>query len=128
MIFYKQTYNSEIPLFQEYLHNPILPSITINVLLLIEKAEQQPLHTGKLYNSKKKKKKKSIHRFVKVFSVKKRKMLLTISPKSTTFSPRTMKIPRGMSPYFLPTWIRSIVRCRARFAEKKQIYLFISPN
>ena len=44
---------------------------------------------------------------------------LTTSPSSTTFSPRTTKMPRGMSPYFLPTWMRSIVRCRTRFANKK---------
>lgn len=28
---------------------------------------------------------------------------ITISPRSTTFSPRTIKMPLGMSPYSLPT-------------------------
>jgi hypothetical protein len=42
--------------------------------------------------------------------------LHTTSPSRTTFSPLTMKIPLGMSPYFFPTWMRSIVRCNTRFA------------
>ena len=42
--------------------------------------------------------------------------VLTISPSSTTFSPLTTKMPRGMSPYFLPTWMRSTVWCSTRFA------------
>lgn len=41
---------------------------------------------------------------------------LTISPSRTTFSPLTTKMPRGMSPYFLPTWMRSTVWCNTRFA------------
>ena len=40
---------------------------------------------------------------------KMRMLALTISPSSTTFSPLTMNIPRGMSPNFFPTWIRSTV-------------------
>lgn len=43
-------------------------------------------------------------------------LLLTISPSRTTFSPLTTKMPRGMSPYFLPTWIRSTVWCSTKFA------------
>ena len=43
--------------------------------------------------------------------------LLTISPRSATFSPRTMNTPRGMSPYCLPTWILSIVLCRTKLAN-----------
>ena len=42
---------------------------------------------------------------------------LTISPSRTTFSPRIMKIPLGMSPYSLPTWILSIVLCSTKFAN-----------
>ena len=41
---------------------------------------------------------------------------LTISPHSTIFSPRTMKIPRGISPNCLPTCIRSIVSCNSKLA------------
>ena len=44
------------------------------------------------------------------------RQLLTISPQSATFSPRIMNIPRSMSPYLLPTWIRSIVRCNTKLA------------
>lgn len=45
-----------------------------------------------------------------------RSRLLTISPSRTTFSPLTTKMPRGMSPYFLPTWMRSTVWCNTKFA------------
>lgn len=44
---------------------------------------------------------------------------LTISPSNTTFSPLTTNIPLGISPYFLPTWILSIVRCKTRLAKYK---------
>ena len=39
-----------------------------------------------------------------------------ISPHSTIFSPRTMKIPRGISPNCLLTCIRSIVSCNIKLA------------
>lgn len=54
---------------------------------------------------------------------------LTISPSKTTFSPLTTNIPLGISPYFLPTWILSIVRCKTRLAKYKEktfeIFLFL---
>lgn len=47
-------------------------------------------------------------------------VVLTISPQSATFSPRTKKIPRGISPYSLPMWIRSIVPCKSKFPREKR--------
>jgi hypothetical protein len=44
------------------------------------------------------------------------KKTLTISPNRTTFSPLIIKIPRGISPYASPTYIRSIVSCKTKFA------------
>lgn len=44
---------------------------------------------------------------------------LTISPTRTMFSPLTRKIPLGMSPYFPPTCILSIVSWSKRLAGTK---------
>lgn len=45
---------------------------------------------------------------------------LTISPSSTTFSPLTMNIPLGMSPNFFPTWMRSTVWWKTKFAGRDE--------
>src|SRR5258708_419168 len=45
----------------------------------------------------------------------------TISPNNTTFSPLTMKTPRGISEYEFSCITRSIVLSSTRFAEQHQM-------
>ena len=45
----------------------------------------------------------------------------TISPRSSTFSPRTRNTPRGMSAYMSFANIRSIVSASTRFADEKSV-------
>jgi len=47
----------------------------------------------------------------------------TISPMRTTFSPRTRKMPRSMSPNMLPTWIRSMVSCSTKLAASRDMHV-----
>lgn len=49
-----------------------------------------------------------------------KRCLRTISPRRTTFSPLTTKMPRGISPYFLPTWMRSTVWCNTKLAAERK--------
>jgi hypothetical protein len=48
------------------------------------------------------------------------RILITICPKRTTFSPRIRNTPRWMSPYASPWYSRSTVSCRTRLATSNQ--------
>lgn len=53
--------------------------------------------------------------------------VVTISPNSRTFSPRTINTPQGMSQYMSSTILRSKVDWRTRFAGeiKKEIHIYV---
>ena len=53
--------------------------------------------------------------------------VVTISPNSKTFSPRTINTPQGMSQYMSSTILRSKVDWRTRFAGeiKKEIHMLL---